>query len=201
MRIDPDSLSPARRYFLLTSCILPRPIAWAGTANEDGSGNLAPFSFFNGLSSTPPICGIGFGPHPEKDAKDTLRNIRRTGALTISLPTLEQVAAVEACGADLPYGTSEFDAAGVTAVPGSVVDAPRIGEARISFECALYQLIPLGEHGSTLVLAEIRLMHIDDELLDERGCVAPDSFNVLARMAGGRYAPAGRVFKVEPEPE
>ena len=62
MRIDPARLSPGRRYYLMLSCIIPRPIAWVGTVNADGSHNLAPFSYFNGLSTTPPIVGLGFAP-------------------------------------------------------------------------------------------------------------------------------------------
>ena len=60
MRIDPAGLSPGRRYYLMTSAIIPRPIAWAGTRNADGGDNLAPFSFFNAFAGTPPIVGIGF---------------------------------------------------------------------------------------------------------------------------------------------
>ena len=195
MRIDPADLSPAKRYFLMTSCILPRPIAWVGTVNDDGGYNLGAFSFFNGFSSTPPVLGIGFGPHPEKVEKDTLRNIRRTGELTVSIPAAEHVVAVDTCGDDLPYGESEFAAAGLTPVPGETVAAPRIAEAGITFECRLYQVLPLGGLGSTLVLAEVKAFFIADGLLDERGAVAPDRFTALARMAAGRYSDTGPTYK------
>jgi len=195
MRIDPGNLSPARRYFLMTSCILPRPIAWVGTTNEDGSHNLGAFSFFNGFSSNPPIVGIGFGPHPEKGVKDSLRNIRRTGELTLSLPTADQALAVDTSGDDLPYGADEFAHCGLTPVPATAVNAPRIAGAVICFECKLHQEIPLGDNGSTLVLAEVVAFEIEDGLLDDRGCVAPDSFKPLARMAAGRYSTVGPTFK------
>jgi flavin reductase (DIM6/NTAB) family NADH-FMN oxidoreductase RutF len=197
MRLDPASLSPGRRYYLMISAIIPRPIAWVGTVNEGGSFNLAPFSYFNGLCSTPPIIGIGFGPHEEKGRKDSLRNVERTGELTVSVPGFEQVEQVEACGQDLPYGESEFEAAGLTPVPGEVISAPRIAEAKVCMECTTHQLIPLGERGSTILLAEIRLFHIQDTLLDDHGCIDPHRFRALARMGGGRYAPVGEVFKVE----
>lgn len=197
MRLDPDALSPGRRYYLMISAIVPRPIAWVGTVNEDGSYNLAPFSYFNGLSSTPPIVGIGFGPHDEKGRKDTLRNVERSGELTVSVPSFDQAPQVEACGKDLPYGQSEFEAAGLTPAPGEVVSAPRIVEARVCMECTVHQLIPVGERSSTILLAEIVLFHIQDTLLDDYGCVDPHRFKALARMGGGRYAPVGDVFKVE----
>ena len=197
MRIDPTTLSPGRRYFLMTSCIVPRPIAWVGTVNEGGGYNLAPFSYFNGFSGTPPLIGIGFGSHEDKGQKDTLRNIQRTGELTVNIPSFEHVAQVDACSQDLPYGESEFAATGLTPAPGELIAAPRIAEAKICFECVKHQLIPLGEGGSTLLLAEIKLFHILDTLLDDHGCVDAHRFQALARMSAGRYAPVGDVFKVE----
>lgn len=197
MQIDPATLSPGRRYFLMISCIIPRPIAWVGTVNEDGGYNLAPFSFFNGFSGTPPVVGLGFAFLEDKPEKDTLRNARRTGELCINIPTLKQAAAVDACGADLPYGQSEFYRAGVSPAPCQLISAPRVAQAQISLECTVYDIIALGKLGSTLLLAEIKLFHIADTLIDFRGCVDPYKFQALARMSGGRYAPVGEVFKVE----
>lgn len=195
MQIDPATLTPGRRYYLMISCIIPRPIAWVGTQNEDGGYNLAPFSFFNGFSGTPPIVGVGFSPHEDKPQKDTLRNAVRTGALCISIPSLDLAEAVDLTSADLPYGASEFAHAGLTPVPGRVSAAPYVREAQISLECSVYDIVPLGKLGSTLLLAEIRLFHINDTLIDNHGCVDPHKFKALARMSGGRYAPVGDVFK------
>jgi flavin reductase (DIM6/NTAB) family NADH-FMN oxidoreductase RutF len=197
VRIDPATLSPGRRYFLLISCIIPRPIAWVGTVNADGGHSLAPFSFFNGLSGTPPIIGIGFAPHEEKREKDTLRNVRRTGELVVNIANFDQVRQVDESGDDLPYGTDEFVYTGLTPLPGEFVSAPRVAEAQISMECVVYQVVPLGTQGSTLLLAEVKLFHILDTLIDDRGCVDPHKFKALARMSGGRYAPVGEVFKVD----
>jgi flavin reductase (DIM6/NTAB) family NADH-FMN oxidoreductase RutF len=197
MVIDPATLSPGRRYFLMISCIIPRPIAWVGTVNETGGYNLAPFSFFNGFSGTPPIVGLGFSAAEDKPEKDTLRNVRRTGELCINIPSLAQAQAVDACGADIPYGQSEFTRAGVTPVACRLIAAPRVAQAQISMECCVYDIIALGKLGSTLLLAEVKLFHIEDTLIDMRGCVDPHKFQALARMSGGRYAPVGEVFKVE----
>ena len=84
MIITPEALSLERRYYLMSSCIVPRPIAWVGTLNEDGSHNLAPYSYFNGVSATSPIIGIGIGRANGKPEKDTLRNTRRTGEIGFS---------------------------------------------------------------------------------------------------------------------
>lgn len=197
MYIEASTLSPGRRYFLMVSCIVPRPIAWVGTVNEDGSHNLAPFSFFNGLSGTPPIVGIGFSAHETKGEKDTLRNIRRTRELAISIPHAGMCAAVDTCGDDLPYGTSEFERAGITPASCVSIAAPRVAEAKVALECELFDVIALGDAGSNLVLAEIKHFHIEETLLDFHGVVDPNKFKPLARMTGGRYAVTGDVFKAE----
>ena len=126
MRIDPATLSPGRRYFLMISCVIPRPIAWVATDNEDGGHNLAPFSFFNAFSATPPILGIGFAPHEDKGEKDTLRNIRRTGELTVNLLTVALAERMAETSADLAYGEDEFAKAGVTPLASELVKPPRV---------------------------------------------------------------------------
>jgi flavin reductase (DIM6/NTAB) family NADH-FMN oxidoreductase RutF len=106
---------------------------------------------------------------------------------------------LELTSGDLPYGTDEFTLAGLTPLPGEVVAAPRVAEAPISLECTTRQLLPLGEAGSTLLLAEVKLLHIRDTLIDNHGCADPHRFNVLARMGGGRYASLGDIFKLPRE--
>ena len=197
MQIDPATLSTGRRYYLMISCIIPRPIAWVGTFSEDGSRNLAPFSFFNGFSATPPVIGVGFAPHDDKGEKDTLRNIRRGGELSVSIPEAGQVLAVDASGDDLPYGRDEFSHAGLEAVACKCINAPRIKDCRVSLECSLRQVIPLGDQGSTLVLADVKLIHIADTLVDDYGCLDGYKFKALARMGGRSYAEVDDIFALE----
>jgi flavin reductase (DIM6/NTAB) family NADH-FMN oxidoreductase RutF len=200
MRIDPATLSPGRRYFLLISCIVPRPIAWTGTVSESGGYNLAPFSYFNNFSATPPLIGIGFGPHDDKECKDTLRNIRRTGELTVNIANVSLAEKLNRTSEELPYDTDEFARAGLTALPGERVAAPRVAEAPVSMECTLWQEIDLGGQGSHLVLAEVKLLHILDTLLDNRGTVDPHRLKPLARLGGGEYAGLGDVFSFTENP-
>jgi flavin reductase (DIM6/NTAB) family NADH-FMN oxidoreductase RutF len=199
LNIDPSSLSEGRRYFLLISCLIPRPIAWAATVNEMGNYNLAPFSFFNAFSATPPVIGIGFGMHEHKPEKDTLRNIRRSGELTVNLATVELAEKLYESSLDLPYGESEFERCGLTPAPALSVAAPLVAEAPVSFECRLLELKPLGEGGSTLMLAQIVQMHIRETLFDYRGNVDPHRFNALARLGAGTYAALDGIFKLPRE--
>lgn len=196
MKVDPNTLSPGRRYFLLTSCIIPRPIAWCGTVNETGSYNLAPFSFFNCMAATPPTVVIGFSHHEDKGQKDTLRNVLRTRELTVNIATERQAEAVQASAEDLPYGSDEFAAAGLTPLQGEIVSAPRVAEAKVSLECTLDRHIPLGDGGSSMILAEIRLLHLLDTLIDNRGTVDPSRLRPLGRLAAGQFCTVGDIFKV-----
>lgn len=196
MKIDPTTLSPGRRYFLMTSCIIPRPIAWAGTVNESGGYNLAPFSFFNGMAATPPLIVIGFSSHEDKGQKDTLRNVLRTGELTVNIAHDQQAEEVQASAEDLPYGIDEFAATGLTPLPGELVAAPRVAEAKISLECRLHQHIPVGDAGSSIVLAEILLFHLLDTLIDNRGTVDPSRLRPLGRLAAGLFCSIGDIFKI-----
>ena len=197
MKIEPNELSPARRYYLLTSCVIPRPIAWVGTVNDNGTHNLAPFSFFNAFSSTPPIVGIGFSPHEEKTEKDTLRNIRRTAELTVNLASVDLAEPLVASSHDLAYGQDEFKHAGLTAIPAETSGAPRVKEAPISFECVTWKIIPLGDAGSQLLLAEVKLIHVRDGFLDERGTVDNTRFDALARLGAGQFAGLTEAFELK----
>jgi flavin reductase (DIM6/NTAB) family NADH-FMN oxidoreductase RutF len=197
MIVSPEALSLERCYYLMSSCIVPRPIAWVGTLNEDESYNLAPYSYFNAVSATPPIVGIGIGRAHGKPEKDTLRNSRRTGELTVSIPTLDQASLVESSGENLPYGDDEFKQCGLTPRLGQVVSAPIVAEAKVSLECTVYDIIPIKRSNSTLLLAEIKIFHIRDTILDDKQCADPKQFNPLVRMGSGQYASIDEVFTIK----
>jgi flavin reductase (DIM6/NTAB) family NADH-FMN oxidoreductase RutF len=197
MIVSPEALSLERCYYLMSSCIVPRPIAWVGTLNEDESYNLAPYSYFNAVSATPPIVGIGIGRAHGKPEKDTLRNARRTGELTVSIPTVNQASLVESSGENLPYGDDEFKQCGLTPRLGQVVSAPIVAEAKVSLECTVYDIIPIKRSNSTLLLAEIKIFHIRDTILDDKQCADPKQFNPLVRMGSGQYASIDEVFTIK----
>ena len=143
----------------------PRPIGWISTMGTDGSVNLAPYSFFNAFNYTPPI--IGFA---SVGAKDSLRNARETGEFVWNLATRALAEPMNASCAAAPYGTSEFDLAGLTAAPSRQVSPPRVAESPVNFECKVTDIVQLRSHTgvlceSWLVLGEVVAVHIDDALL------------------------------------
>ncbi len=143
--------------------VAPRPIGWVSTLDSDGVTNLAPYSFFNAFSYTPPV--IGFA---STSRKDTLANVEASGEFVWQLvgrALLEQMNLTST-----PRRVDELALAGLTAAASRVVAVPRVAEAKVAMECRLSQLLPLTgtdgtPTGSTLVLGEVVGVHIDEQLL------------------------------------
>lgn len=145
--------------------IAPRPIGWISTMGRDGSVNLAPYSFFNGFNYTPPILGFS-----STSPKDSLRNCRETGEFVWNLVTRPLADAMNASCAPAPYGTDEFELAGLAKAPSRRVKPPRVAASPAAFECKVTQIIPLLDHtgattNGTLVLGEVIAVHISHALL------------------------------------
>ena len=195
MQLRPDEIAQRFRYNLLIGAIVPRPIAVVGTQSSDGRPNLAPFSFFNALSSEPMMLGFCPGNDANGDEKDTLKNCKPTweggtGVFTISVATEAIITRVVGAAEDLPYGESEFDLTKLTPAPGVVVSAPRVAESPISFECETFQTLRFGRGkpgAGNLVIGRVVLIHIADELHHERMHVDPERLRAVGRMGGIDY--------------
>ncbi|MGC3981142.1 MAG: flavin reductase family protein [Steroidobacteraceae bacterium] len=178
MHVDPDQRSAADNYRLLSTLVVPRPIAWLSTGNEDGSVNLAPFSFFNIVSSDPLYVAVSIASRPNGEDKDSARNIKRNHEFVVNLVTEELLDAMNVSGADFLPGESELSAANLNASPAGKIVTPRITEAQASLECRLHSQQALGSY--TLFIGEVVLMHIADSLIDERGRFT--GFSPIGRM-------------------
>ncbi|VAV97871.1 Nitrilotriacetate monooxygenase component B [hydrothermal vent metagenome] len=179
-------LDSVDRYKLLTGLIVPRPIAWIGTVGRDGVHNLAPYSFFNCVSATPPTVVVGTG-HRSGAPKDTLSNLRDTGVFTVSIVTEDVAKAMNITSENVAPHVDEFVKAGVTAVMGTTVSAPYVGEAKATLECEVNHILPLGEPATSwLVIADVRTLHVADDLLDGTR-VDAKRLEAVGRFAGGQY--------------
>lgn len=181
-----DDLKRAEKYFLMTSTIVPRPIAVVSTLNDDGTDNLAAFSYFNAVSTEPP-CIMFSVTHSKNGKKDTLVNIERTREFVIHIAQADQVKIVDQTGEALPYGESERKKLGLTQSPSTWIKTPRVNEFKVAMECTLESFSEVG--GNTVVFGKIVGIHIDESLLLEdptTGEKIPraDSYalNPLARM-------------------
>lgn len=195
MEISPESLPVADRYKLLIGGIVPRPIAFVSTISADGRTNLAPFSFFSGVSSNPMtvlFCPANDGQGREKD---TLRNCKPveeggTGEFVVNVAVERYAAEMSACAEPLAYGESEFDLAGLTPAPSALVRPPRLGESPLCFECRTVQVIRLnaGEPaGGNIVIGRVERLFVRDDLIDARLRVDPEALRAIGRMGGPTY--------------
>jgi flavin reductase (DIM6/NTAB) family NADH-FMN oxidoreductase RutF len=183
MKIDPETLDPVARFKILGSCIVPRPIAFVSTLSKEGVTNLAPFSFFNGVTGTPPIVMVSVGARKD-GKKDTHWNIEETGEFVVNVVVPELMDAVISSAKDLPHNVSEIDEAGLKTVPSTVVKPPRLADSPIAFECKLYKIIPIER--SALILGRVVLFHIKDELFKD-GAVDPKRLTFVGRLGGDTY--------------
>ncbi len=200
MEIDPASLDQREVYKLLIGCVVPRPIAWVSTVDPAGLRNLAPFSFFNGVGSSPLALTISINhaaARPE-GRKDTLRNILATGEFVVNLVTEATAAAMNETATDFPAEFDEFAEAGLTPVPSHTVRPPRVGESPVSFECELHTAVPVGSGpgSSTLVIGVVRHLAISDEVIDEQLHVDVHKLRPVARLAGSSYAYVRDTFEL-----
>jgi flavin reductase (DIM6/NTAB) family NADH-FMN oxidoreductase RutF len=202
MLLNPKDLSPPKIYQLMISFITPRPIAWVSTVSADGVTNLAPFSFFNGVTSNPPT--VMFCPVNNRhgEAKDTMRNIEAVPEFVVNIVPFSLAEPMNNTSALLPYGESEFDAFNITSEPSEHIRPPRVAEAPVCLECKLHQVVRIGDGplAANVVFGEILLIRIRDEVLNEAGQIDPVKLDTIGRMGGEDYCRTTERFSI-PRPD
>ena len=197
LALDFSQLSQPEIYKLLIGAIVPRPIAFVSTVNAEGVGNLAPFSFFNAVSSDPPCLMISIARKSTGEKKDTLKNIEETGTFVVNCVSEWMAEPMNQASADYPYGVDEMVQVGLTAIPSIKVKASRVKEAAIQMECEVYRTLEIGDGlslgSTTLVVGRILLMHVAESVYD-RGKIRIDALKPIARLAGSSYSKLGEVF-------
>jgi flavin reductase (DIM6/NTAB) family NADH-FMN oxidoreductase RutF len=185
---DPTTLDRATLNTLINGLICPRPVAWVSTVSAAGVSNLAPFSFFNAFSFSPPTVGIGPGSRNGVN-KDSLRNIRETGELTISVVTEDLAELANATSAEFPPEVDEWEALGIEGAPSLEVRPRRVAASPAAFECKVLQVLELGAlpaRSNSLVVARVVRIYVDDRALDG---TRPRSeiLQLVARMGGDEW--------------
>jgi len=193
--VDTATEDPRKLYFTMISGIVPRPIAFVSTISEDGLGNLAPYSFFNMVSASPPVISFSCIRSKSQD-KDSERNIKATKGYTVNIISEPWIHQANMCSIDSPPNVSEWSMSGLTKEPSDQVKAPRVKESAFSMECELLQTIDIIHpttkvHTATLILGHVKLIHIRNDVIEPvRGAVDPGKLRPVTRMGGRLY---GRV--------
>ena len=203
MLLDARELDTRAAYRLMIGSIVPRAIAWVSSISADGQVNHAPFSFFTGITASPP--SICFSPIRRAGAlKDTRTNVEATGEFVVNVVTEEVAEAMNRTAEELPPEVDELAVAGLTPVPSARVRPPRVAESPIQMECRLDQLVEVGRGpgAATLVIGEILAWHIRDDLYDaERARIRIDRLHAIGRLAGDWYTRTRDQFElVRPNP-
>jgi len=198
--IDPAELDRRGLYYLLASCVVPRPIAWVTSQSADGVRNAAPFSFFNGVSSAPPVVSIAIGRR-RGEKKDTLANIEATGEFVVNVVDASMGQAMVDTSVEHPPEVDELETVGLDTEPSDVVAPPRIKGVPISMECRLLQAIEVGGGASTLVLGEVVRFHVREGLRQEDGRVDTARWTPLGRLGGQGYSAVSEIREIPPSAE
>ncbi len=186
MELDLEKEFADRAYPILASLVTPRPIALVTSLSPDGKINAAPFSFFNLLGASPPICAFAPGDRADGTPKDTARNIRATHEFVVNLVDETIAEAMNKCAASLPYGENELQHAGLTAAPSSIVKPPRIAESPVNLECVEWGTLQIGDN--RVVIGLIKRLHLRDELFDvEKRRVRSEKLHLIGRMASPHW--------------
>ncbi len=189
----------SQNYKFLIGSILPRPIAVVSTLNEDGSNNLAPFSFFTAVSAKPMI--IAFSPlirSATGKPKDTPTNILRSKEFVINIVSESIADKINLCSTELPYGEDEFAFSGLTPIDSSIVGPKRIKESLIHFECKFRDRLNYGDEPGCgqIITGEVVKVHVDESVY-ENGRINTKKLNPVARGAGNDWFRATDVFEME----
>jgi flavin reductase (DIM6/NTAB) family NADH-FMN oxidoreductase RutF len=194
----PDELDARRRYQLLTSLVVPRPIGWLGTRSRERGDNLAPFSYFAAVSASPMLVSVSIG-HRIDRPKDSLANVRETGVFTVNVVDVAHLDAMNTTSARAPHGVDEFELAGLEKAQASAVDAPYVADAPAVFECGLEREVDLGEAPNTLVLGRVRAVRVRASLARLPGTefVDTEALRPVGRLWGPAYMLPGEIVTRE----
>lgn len=190
LTIKTSELSPAQLQNYMQYAIAPRPICFATTIDAKGNINLSPFSFFNMFSTNPPLCV--FSPARrvrDNTTKHTLENVLEVKECVINIVNYAMVQQTSLASTEYAKGVNEFEKAGFSMLPSELVRPPRVAEAPVQMECLVKEVIHLGENpgAGNLILAEVKLIHIKEEILDADGRIDQAKIDLVARLGGDWY--------------
>ena len=189
MLLDFTTMDRRTAYFWMASTIAPRPVAWVSSLSATGTANLAPFSFFQMVTPSPPTLMICPQHNGDGSLKDTARNIRDTGEFVVSLVSFPMVQQMNATSFAFDHETSEFESADVVPAPSHAVKPARVLGAPMSFECRLasFVLHPAADATCAIILGEVVAAHADPSIVGPDGIIDPVALNVVSRMGADWY--------------
>ncbi len=192
MFFEMDALEGHQRYKLMSAAIVPRPIAWVSSMSASGIGNVAPYSFFNMMGSSPPLIVLGTMRQPDGRLKDTAENIIETREFVVNLVSEASLDAMNLTCTDAPPDIDEAALANIPMVNSTHIGPQRIENAPVSFECRLWQHIDAPPE-TAILIGEVAAMHVDDRYINANNLrLDPVAMGLIGRVHGpGAYTRVG----------
>lgn len=191
--IDPKGQSTGHFHAHMLAAVAPRPIAFASTIDEDGTPNLAPYSFFNAFSSNPPTLVFSSNVRVrDNSTKDTLHNIEKNKEVVINVVSYNMARQMALASVEYPADVNEFEKAGFTSLASVKVKPFRVAESPVQFECVVKDIVRLGEEGGAgnLFICEIVMMHVHKAVLGDDEKIDYNKIDLVGRMGGSNYVRA-----------
>ena len=200
MQFNTSQTEESILYKLLTGTIIPRPIGWISTIDKEGINNLAPFSYFNMVSSNPP-CVMFSTRRDNNKNKDTLNNVLQTNEFVVNLVTAENVEQMNTTSGNFEPNEDEFKITNLTPIDSISVKPKRVKESLVNLECEMIHHYFIkdkeGNETACVVIGEIKTIHIDDSILSENNRINLNVYKHIARLAGSNYSTLGEMFSIK----
>ena len=197
--INPAELERSQIYKLLTGSIVPRAIAWVSSQADDGTLNLAPFSYFTAVSANPPLILFCSGTRSTDGSnKDTHNNIKANGEFVINFVNAPNAEAMNISATELPATVDEFKRANLTPLASKMISVPRVAESPIHFECKLHEIVSAGD--GNIIIGEVVYMHFQEGVYQEGNYIDIETYQPIARLAGANYAHITDIFQLQRPP-
>lgn len=202
LQINPKDIPISKLHQYLLGAVGPRPIALASTIDKDGNSNLSPFSFFNVFSANPPIAIFSPARRVRNNTtKHTLDNILENNEVVINVVSYDIVQQTSLSSTEYDCGVDEFIKSGLTPINSNLIKPFRVKESPVQMECTVNDVISLGEQGGAgnLVICEIKMLHINENILNDAGAIDPNKIDLVGRMGGNWYCRSSKdaLFEVE----
>lgn len=200
MQFDTESTDASVLYKLLTGTIIPRPIGWISTIDDQGVNNLAPFSYFNMVSSDPP-CVMFSTRRDNNTNKDTLNNVLNNNQFVVNLVTKEVVEQMNTTSANVTSDIDEFELGNLSPIDSVSIQPKRVKESLVHFECEkIHHYFIKDKNGietACVVIGQIKVIHINDSILSENNRINLEKYKPVARLAGSNYGILGEIFSIK----
>lgn len=181
-----DTRKHGLKFDPFKALVVPRPIGWVSTVNEDGQHNLAPFSFFNAISDSPPMLMFSIAT-----GKDTITNLIANGECTCSLASKMLADEMNMSSAAVDSSINEFELGNIATAESQLVRPARVAQSPAAFECKLWKTIELpvidGRSGFTTAIVTVEAVYINDDYIKD-GLVDTAGMQPLARLGYMDYA-------------